>query len=158
MERRGGGPSLRERPAVLVTGSARGIGRACATKFAAEGWVVGALDVDASGLTDLAHTSEAVLPLVADVADEDAVRAATRELQERSGYVSASVNAAGIYPVSTLETADSQLYRRVYDVNVLGTLLVCQAIADSIPAECSGAIVNFASSDAYVPKPSQILY
>lgn len=63
---------------------------------------------------------------------------------------------AGVYPPTTLETFDEAVYRRVFDVNVLGTLNV---VAEAVPHLSDGAaIVNFASVDAFTVSPGQLLY
>ena len=130
----------------LVTGAASGMGRACAERFIAEGWKVAALDRADAEL-------DGALSIQADVTEPaDAIEHAVTEL----GPLNAVVNAAGIYPPSTLETATVELYRRTFDVNVLGTLLVTQAAAPHFVE--GGAVVNFASIDAFVPSPGQLLY
>ena len=82
--------------------------------------------------------------------------AAVVRVVEELGAPSALVNAAGIYPPTTLETATVELYRRTFDVNVLGTILVTQATAPHMRE--GAAIVNFASIDAFVPSPGQLVY
>jgi 3-oxoacyl-[acyl-carrier protein] reductase len=130
----------------LITGAASGMGRACAERFLAEGWEVAAVDrVEA--------VIDGALAIQADVTDPSA--AVDRAVSEL-GALNAVVNAAGVYPPSTLETATVELYRRTFDVNVLGTLLVTQA---ATPHMVEGsAVVNFASIDAFVPSPGQLLY
>jgi NAD(P)-dependent dehydrogenase (short-subunit alcohol dehydrogenase family) len=133
----------------VVTGAASGMGRASAERFLAEGWKVAALDradADVGG----------ALAISADVTDAAAVAVAIERVVAELGAPKAVVNAAGVYPPSTLETATTDLYRRTFDVNVLGTLLVTQAAA---PYLVDGAgVVNFASIDAFVPSPGQLLY
>lgn len=133
----------------IVTGSASGMGRACAERFAAEGFAVAGLDL---AQTDL----PGVLGIAVDITDAGAVGAAVARVAEELGAPSAVVNAAGIYPPTTLETATVELYRRTFDVNVLGTILVTQAAAPRMAD--GGAIVNFASIDAFVPSPGQLVY
>ena len=133
----------------VVTGAASGMGRACAERFIAEGWQVAALDraeADVGG----------ALAVAADVTDAAAVTAAIERVVAELGAPKAVVNAAGVYPPSTLETATTELYRRTFDVNVLGTLLVTQAAAPHLTD--GAAVVNFASIDAFVPSPGQLLY
>jgi 3-oxoacyl-[acyl-carrier protein] reductase len=144
----------------LITGAASGIGRACAQTFVAAGWVVGALDRDGDGLDAIAGGREpgSLVSLVADVTDAPSVTAAVTDLVNRAGPPLACVNAAGIYPPSTLMTADTSLYRRIFDVNVLGTVLVSQAAAASMIGQRRGTIVNFASVDAFAATPDQLLY
>jgi 3-oxoacyl-[acyl-carrier protein] reductase len=144
----------------LITGAASGIGRACAQRFAAAGWVIGALDLDGSGLDAIAKRLEPgpVIPLQANVSDAPSVSAALAELLDRAGPPQACVNAAGIYPPSALMTADTSLYRRIFDINVLGTVLVSQAAAAVMIEQRCGTIVNFASVDAFAATPDQLLY
>jgi 3-oxoacyl-[acyl-carrier protein] reductase len=133
----------------IVTGAASGMGRACAERFAAEGWSVAGLDLAPADLGS-------VRGLPVDVTDPRAVGAAVAQAVDELGAPSAVVNAAGIYPPTTLETATVELYRRTFDVNVLGTILVTQAAAPHMAD--GGAIVNFASIDAFVPSQGQLVY
>jgi 3-oxoacyl-[acyl-carrier protein] reductase len=133
----------------VVTGAASGMGRACAERFLAEGWQVAALDRVEAEL-------DGALAVTADIADAAAVGAALGRVAGELGAPRAVVNAAGVYPPSTLQTATTELYRRTFDVNVLGTLLVTQAAAPHLPE--GSAVVNFASIDAFVPSPGQLLY
>jgi 3-oxoacyl-[acyl-carrier protein] reductase len=144
-------PGMEPRPShVIVTGGASGMGRATAERFAAEGWAVTSIDL--APFTG----AEAVHAIGADVTDAVAVGHAVAAAVTEHGAPSALVNAAGIYPPSTLATATTELYRRTFDVNVLGTLLVTQAVAPTMAG--GGAIVNFASVDAFVPSPGQLVY
>ena len=133
----------------VVTGAASGMGRACAARFLAEGWEVAALDRVEADL-------DGALAVTADITDAAAVAGALGRVVAELGPPKAVVNAAGVYPPSTLETATTELYRRTFDVNVLGTLLVTQAAAPHFAEDA--AVVNFASIDAFVPSPGQLLY
>ncbi len=66
-----------ERPVVVISGAAKGIGRACAETFLATGWHVAALDYDAESLSTFAAGKSNVSPIVTDVADPASVEAAT---------------------------------------------------------------------------------
>lgn len=133
----------------IVTGAASGMGRACAERFVAEGWRVAALDRAEPDV-------DGALAVTVDVTQGAAVASAIERVVGTLGAPKAVVNAAGVYPPSTLETATTELYRRTFDVNVLGTLLVTQAAAPRLVD--GSAIVNFASIDAFVPSPGQLLY
>src|SRR5690242_10810849 len=88
--------------AAVVTGAASGMGEAVARRFLAEGWRVLAVDVDADGLARLAAaSSDRVVPLTLDIRSRAAVDAALAAVPE-AGQLRAVVNAAGIYPTSTL--------------------------------------------------------
>jgi NAD(P)-dependent dehydrogenase (short-subunit alcohol dehydrogenase family) len=133
-----------EKPLVVISGAAKGIGRACAEAFLATGWHVAALGYDAGSLSTFAAGKSNVSPIVTDVADPASVEAAPSQLTQPAR---ALVNAAGIFPLSSLATADVTTYRRIFDINVLGTVLLSQAIARTMPA--GGAIVHFASINVH---------
>jgi NAD(P)-dependent dehydrogenase (short-subunit alcohol dehydrogenase family) len=133
----------------VITGAASGMGRSVAERFVAEGWDVAAIDLAPADI-------DGAEALVTDITDADAVAGAIARVLERLGAPSAVVNAAGVYPPTTLETATVDVYRRTFDVNVLGTLLVTQACAPHLTD--GAAVVNFASIDAYIPSPGQLLY
>lgn len=133
----------------VVTGAASGMGRACAERFLAEGWSVAALDRAEAEV-------EGALTLTADITDAAAVGAAIGQAVRELGPINALANVAGVYPPTTLETATTALYRTTFDVNVLGTVLVTQAAAPHFAEHA--AVVNFASIDAFVPSPGQLLY
>jgi 3-oxoacyl-[acyl-carrier protein] reductase len=141
-----------EKSLVVISGAARGIGRACVEAFLASGWGVAALDNDAHKLSTFAAEKN-VIPIVTDVTDPASVEAAMNQLTRPA---LALVNVAGIFPLSSLATADVATYRRIFDVNVLGTVLLSQAIARTMPL--GGTIVNFASINAFMAKPDQLLY
>ena len=119
----------------IVTGAASGMGRACAERFVAEGWKVAALDRAEAELGG-------ALAVAADVPDATAVGAAIERVVAELGAPKALVNAAGVYPPSTLETATVELYRLTFDVNVLGTLLVTQAAARPSGTSASAACMR----------------
>jgi len=133
----------------VVTGAASGMGRAVAARFVAEGWDVAALDLAPDDL-------DGAIAFSVDITDAAGTAAVIERVVHELGPPDALVNAAGVYPPSTLETTTVDLYRRTFDVNVLGTLLLTQACA---PHFADGAaVVNFASIDAFVPSPGQLVY
>jgi 3-oxoacyl-[acyl-carrier protein] reductase len=100
--------------------------------------------------------ADALVPLVADVRDRDALEAALAAALAPGSRIDAIANIAGIYPPTTLDTYDEATYRRIFDINVLGVLNV---IAAARPYLGDGsAIVNFASVDAYEVSRGQLLY
>jgi 3-oxoacyl-[acyl-carrier protein] reductase len=146
------------KPITVVTGAGSGMGAATAARFVAEGHTVAALDRDQGALDQLVAThGSAIEPREVDVTDGDAVESAIAGVAEL-GQLVAVVNAAGIYPPSTLSDLTEELYRRIFDVNVLGTLNVIAATAPLLRRGGGGAIVNFASVDAFAVSPGQLLY
>jgi 3-oxoacyl-[acyl-carrier protein] reductase len=142
-------------PLVVISGAAKGIGRACVEAFVSRGWQVVAFDLDQEQLADLISVSPlgSVLAFTVDVTDPESIRLATSKLL---GPARTLINAAGVYPLSNLSTASVELYRQIFDVNVLGTVLLSQVIAREMSE--GGVIINFASINAYMAKPEQLLY
>lgn len=141
---------------VVVTGAASGMGRAVADRFLAEGWAVAGVDRDADALSEAAAPHGPTYhPVLVDITDRAALAAALGTLPAE---LRAVINAAGIYPTTTLASYDTATYRRIFDINVLGTLNV---IAETVPAlrtSGGGAVVNFASIDAFAVSRAQLLY
>lgn len=136
----------------IVTGAASGMGRATAQALLNGGWSVLSLDRTASpdaGHRRLHHVDT-------DVTDRAAVAAAVAGFTRDRRPVHLVANVAGIYPPSTLTTFTDELYRRVFDVNVLGVLNVAAEAVPHMPA--GSAVVNFASVDAFTVSPGQLLY
>lgn len=143
----------------MVTGAASGMGESVTARFVAEGWRVIALDVDAAALDRLAaHQGPAIAPAVVDVRDRSAVDAAVAAALG-DGLLSAVANVAGIYPTSSLDDYTDDVYRRIFDINVLGTVNVTAAAVPHMRAHGQGgAVVNFASIDAFAVSRGQLLY
>jgi NAD(P)-dependent dehydrogenase (short-subunit alcohol dehydrogenase family) len=137
--------------AAVVTCAASGMGRAVAERFLAEGWDVVGVDLNASGPAGEARYR----PVAVDITDRAALSAALDPLPPG---LRAVVNAAGIYPTTTLADYDEAIYRRIFDVNVLGTLNVIAETVGALRRTGGGAVVNFASIDAFAVSPGQLIY
>lgn len=138
----------------LITGAASGMGRATAERFLREGWTVLAMDISP---VELQPASGAVFGAVADVRNRNQVdRALSTLVKKAGGNLDVVANIAGVYPPTTLKTYTEALYRDVFDVNVLGVVNVTAAAAPLLTT--GGSIVNFASIDAFVDSPGQLLY
>lgn len=142
---------------VLITGGSRGIGAATARRCAAAGWDVAinyAQDsAAAAALADeLRGGGRRVLTLQADVADEAQVAAMFERLDAAGGRLAGLVNNAGIVaPAARLQDMTPARWRRLFDVNVIGTLLCCQQAARRMSTRQGGAggsVVNLSSRAA----------
>jgi NAD(P)-dependent dehydrogenase (short-subunit alcohol dehydrogenase family) len=140
----------------IVTGAARGLGAAIAGRLARDGADVVLLDVNAdvaataerlAGDVGGVRDSQVALGLVADVSDEMACAAAVDRAAAAIGGVDVLVNNAGIGGPDT-DVAGTSLaeFRRVLDVNLTGTFLMCRAVATVMIGQGGGgAIVNMGS-------------
>src|SRR5205814_2218914 len=130
----------------LVTGAARGIGRATAERFAAEGARVALLDRDGA---EVARAAEAIgqdaFGVAADVADAASVGLAVRAILDRTDRIDVLVNNAGILRDATLVKTADEAWDAVIAVNLTGTFLVGRAVAAHMVAQGGGAIFNAAS-------------
>jgi 3-oxoacyl-[acyl-carrier protein] reductase len=146
-------------PAAVVSGAASGMGRAVAERFVAEGRRVLAVDVDATALGAVGESlGDRFVPVPADIRDRAAVEAAVTAAHD-GRPLRTVVNAAGIYPTSTLADFTEETYRRIFDVNVLGTLNLTAVSVPLLTAHPGGgAVVNFASIDAFAVSRGQLVY
>ncbi len=132
----------------LITGAASGIGAATAARLIASGWKVALLDRDEQAL-EAAQRSHAGSPGVfaapVDVVDETAVQEAVDQAVAALGGLDGVVNSAGIAAdIPALDTP-VDLFRKILDVNVVGTFIVARAAARIMKERGGGAIVNLSS-------------
>jgi NAD(P)-dependent dehydrogenase (short-subunit alcohol dehydrogenase family) len=132
----------------LITGAASGIGAATAERLLAAGWKVALLDRDAKALEAVHGActgSQHVLAAPVDVTDETAVEKAVAEAVAALGGLDGVVNSAGIaMDIPALDTP-VEVFRRILEVNVVGTFIVARAAARVMKERGGGAIVNLAS-------------
>jgi len=132
----------------LVTGAASGMGKAVAEYFIEQGWQVIAVDLAFNGQT----TEGLQRNVTCDIAKEGELIEKIAGALQDSPPLKAVINAAGIFPTSSLDTYSEALYRRIFDVNVLGSLNTVRACRPY------GNIVLFASVDAFAVSNNQLLY
>lgn len=135
----------------LVTGAASGMGQATAAMYLDRGWQV--LGLDIADNLGIEHPNLTAIQI--DIRDGEAVRKALAEYAPATG-IDAVANIAGVYPPTTIGTYTDELFRHIFDINVLGLLNVTRAALDHMDA--GSAIVNFASVDAFTVSPGQLLY
>ena len=145
----------------VVTGAGRGIGAACAARFAAEGAKVAMLDLEPAGGAGSgpARAIGGVAVFVACdlTAAQDCARAAAA-VERDLGPVDVLVNNAGIALSGGLEEIGEAEWDRTFDVNVKGIYLLTRHILPMMRARGVGSIVNMASESAVIGFPMHPAY
>jgi D-sorbitol dehydrogenase (acceptor) len=136
-----------EGKSALITGSARGIGRAFAEAYIREGARVAIADIDVerAGQTasDLGPCAYAVH---LDVTRQDSIDAAIQSVEEKTGGLDILVNNAALFDLAPIVEITRASYDKLFAINVAGTLFTLQAAARSmIKRGQGGKIINMAS-------------
>lgn len=135
-------------PVAVVTGAASGIGLATAHILLDQGWHVVGIDLNATAIAaaeaELQPHARRFRLVQGDVTDEARIAAIVAET-ERVGPIRGLVTCAGIArDTAFLETTPDH-FRKIYDVNVVGTFIIARAAATAMRASGGGAIVTIAS-------------
>jgi NAD(P)-dependent dehydrogenase (short-subunit alcohol dehydrogenase family) len=146
----------------LVTGAARGLGRAISLALANAGADVALGLRDPGTGTDVAEQISAmgrrVMPLAMDVRSLDQVRAGVEEVVERFGRLDILVNNAGVAPTNPAEDVNEADYDLTFEVNVKGTFFASQAAGRAMIRQGYGRIVNVSSQAGFVALPTESVY
>jgi ketoreductase RED2 len=153
---------MADRPVALVTGSSSGIGAAVARRLAADGMrvVVNSVSSVDEGRAVAAEIGDAHY-VQADIADLDDAQRLVRETVEHFGRLDVLVNNAGTtvrIAHSDFESATPEVFRRLFDVNVVGTWQTTVAAMPHLKASGDGCVVNVTSLAGVRPTGSSIPY
>src|SRR6056297_2630861 len=115
----------------LVTGAAQGIGKAIATRLAADGATVCLVDLNGAEAEAVAKSlGGEAWGMSCDISDPEAVAVVMDEIAQRTGGVDIVVNNAAIVPFVAWDDVDLAHWRKLIDVNLTGTFIVCRAATD----------------------------
>jgi galactitol 2-dehydrogenase len=153
----------------VITGGARGIGRAIAERYVREGARVAIADLNEAGAARAASEITAAaggdcFGLHLDVTRQDSIDAMVGAVTARTGRIDILVNNAGIFDLAPTVEITRESYRRVYAVNVEGLLFTLQAVAKQMIAQgrdergVAGKIINFASQAGRRGEPLVAIY
>lgn len=147
-----------EQKVALITGAARGIGAATARTFLDAGYQVVAADILAQEQVPPGGNGGAYHVVRCDVANEDEVKSLVGMVVDRHGRIDVLVNIAGVVLVKPLDETGWDEYRRVVDVNLGGTFLLCKHTLPVMKKQRSGSIVNMGSVSGHVGQTDHALY
>ena len=155
-------------PSIFISGAAAGIGKATALKFLAEGWCVGAYDVDQAGLAaltnEVAEEQRARLATgVVDVTDNDSWHQALDDFTSHTGgalnvlFNNAGILCSGSFADNTLESQ-----QKLIEVNVQGVLagsyLALPYLKSAATSQHGARVINMSSASAIYGQPSLAVY
>jgi len=141
----------------LITGAARGIGEACARRFAREGAPLVLTDVD-DGAGQALATELGGLYVHCDVGDKAQVEALVARALATHGRIDVLVNNAGIFKAADFLDVTEADFDAVLRVNIKGAFLVGQAVARAMAAAGRGSIVNMSSVNGTLAIPTIASY
>jgi NAD(P)-dependent dehydrogenase (short-subunit alcohol dehydrogenase family) len=146
----------------LVTGAARGLGRACALALAEAGADValGLHDVDSAGpvVAAIRALGRRAPALQMDVTRLDQVASAVADVERALGRIDILVNNAGIGPPAPAEDVTEENFDRTVAVNLKGTFFVSQAVGRVMKQTGGGRIINLSSQAGFVALPTESVY
>ena len=151
-----------DRSMAIVTGAASGIGLATTQALLALGWQVAACDRDEKALARaqdaLSSYGDRVRLSALDVTDERAVGDFVVHAAKLQPVLRGIVTCAGIASNATMFDATPEQFRRIYEVNVIGSFTVARAAADIMRHNGGGAIVTIASVSGLVGNLGRAAY
>lgn len=155
-------PALADR-VCLVTGAAKGLGKATVEAFAREGATVYANDREISGMAEwaealTAHHGSRIVVAEFDVRDREAARATMARIVREEGRLDVLVNNAGVMRDALIGTVTPGLIEDVIGVNVVASMELLQLAAKVMMRHGSGSIINLSSIVGLTGNPGQLVY
>lgn len=145
----------------VVTGASKGIGAGIAKALAAEGASVvvnyASSKAGADAVVEAINSAGGkAVAVQGDVSNETQAKGVVDTALKEFGRLDILVNNSGVYEFSPIETTSEELYRKIFDVNVLGTLLTTKA---AVPHLSEGAsVINISSAVTSVLMPDSAVY
>ncbi|MBP2566264.1 MULTISPECIES: L-iditol 2-dehydrogenase [Agrobacterium tumefaciens complex] len=136
-----------EGKSALITGSARGIGRAFAEAYIREGARVAIADIDFDRASKTAREiGENAYAVELDVTKQHSIDTAIRTVEGQTGGLDILINNAALFDLAPIVEIKRESYERLFSINVSGTLFMMQAAAKTMIARGKGGkIINMAS-------------
>lgn len=145
---------LLENKTAIVTGAAKGIGQAIATKLAEAGATVVVADIDAAAAQATAAGIPGAEAATCDVSDEAQVEKLVQDAVAKHGHVDVFVSNAGVAGISALVDMSLEDWRKVTSVDLDGVFLCTKHAGRAMASNGGGSIINIASIKAFGGSPA----
>ncbi len=144
----------------IITGAARGIGRAFAEAYVREGAVVAIADIDMRRAEATAHSiGKAAYPVELDVASQGSIESAVATSVKHAGGVDILINNAALFDLASIVDVTRESYDKLFAINVAGSLFMLQAVArQMIEQGRGGKIINMSSQAGRRGEPLVAIY
>lgn len=147
----------------IITGSAKGMGKAMALKFAQEGCAVAIVDIDIveaeKTLSEVSDKGGKGIALSCDVTREDQVKKAVEKTIQEFGTVDILINNAGAAGLSfPIEEMSEEIWDKTFSLNLKSQFFFCKYVVPFMKAKRSGKIINLSSIGAFQPPAHHIAY
>ncbi|MFL9991299.1 SDR family oxidoreductase [Paraburkholderia sediminicola] len=150
-------PDRQRRRVALVAGASKGLGKATVDYFRSRGWSVAATVRDPLNLR-LERSDSDLFGVRLDFSDHESVRNAVAEVEERFGHIDVLVNNVGTGHAGPLEAMEIPTLQKHFETNVLGAILVAQAVLPGMRLRHAGTIVNVISIAGQLGMPFMAPY
>jgi D-sorbitol dehydrogenase (acceptor) len=149
-----------EGKSAIITGAARGIGKAFAKAYVKEGATVAIADIN---LEEAEKTASQIGPQAyavhLDVTDQSSIDATVKTIEQRTGGIDILINNAALFDLAPIVEITRESYNRLFSINFSGTLFMLQAVAKSmITRKKGGKIINMASQAGRRGEPLVAIY
>ena len=135
----------------FITGAGRGIGKATAIALAKEGVNLGIMATTESNLRDVASVVEGlgvkVAYLAVDVSSLEQVQQAIEKITNQIGKADILINCAGVSKFATLLDMDPEEWKKIIDVNLMGTYYVTRTVLPQLIEKNAGDVINISSTN-----------
>lgn len=146
----------------IITGSASGIGKACAKLFAKEGAEVVVADIETENgkktVKEIEDQGGKAMFIKVDVTDSNSVKRMIEKTVEKYGKLDVLHNNAGVYVTGPTENLSIETWDRVLDINLRGVFLGCKYAIPQMKKKGKGVIINTGSESAVSGFANQIAY
>ncbi len=141
---------------VLITGASQGIGAACARLFGQRGALLSLTSLPGQGLAD--STGARQVNTTGDITEPETRNAVVKRTLDAFGRVDVLINNAGVGQYGYPTEVDTEISKRMFDVNVFSVLALTQLVVPGMRSRKSGVVVNIGSVGGEVSLPWAVMY